>query len=135
MEYTTHIEPLCIANLDNLVCDFAIICEGEKKNYVGWSLLDNVNVQAYGLPMTPSEEMLKSLQFKTAVYIPDPDALEERTNKNGKPLPPPANRIMETLKDRDVRILKLTDKLDDWILRTGASKHQFETLLKQARKV
>ena len=135
MEYTTHIEPLCVANLDNLVCDFALICEGEKKNYVGWSLLDNLNVQSYGLPMTPSDEMLKSLPFKTAVYIPDPDALEERTSKAGKTLPPPANRVIEALNGRDVRVLRLTDKLDDWILRTMPSKSTFEALLKQARKV
>lgn len=134
MEYTTGIEPLCVANLDKLICDFVILCEGEKKTYTAWSLLDNLNVQAYGLPMTPSEEMLKSLPFKTAIYIPDPDAMEERENKNGKKLPPPANRIMETLKGRDVRILRLPDKLDDWILRTGATKQNFETLLKQARK-
>lgn len=135
MEYTTHIEPLCVANLDNLICDFALICEGEKKNYVGWSLLDNLNVQSYGLPMAPSDEMLKSLPFKTAVYIPDPDALEERTNKSGKTLPPPANRVIEALTGRDVRVLRLTDKLDDWILRIMPSKSAFEMLLKQARKV
>jgi hypothetical protein len=135
MEYSTGIEPLCVANLDNLICDFAIICEGEKKNYLAWSLLDNLKVQAYGLPMTPSEEMLKSLPFKKAVYIPDPDALQERKSKNGKTIQPPAKRILETLKDKDVRVLRLPDKFDDWALRTGLDKKEFQMLLKQARRV
>lgn len=134
MEYTTGIEPLCVANLDNLVCDFALICEGEKKNYIGWSLLDDLNIQGYGLPMSPSEEMLKSLPFQKAVYIPDPDALEQKVNKAGKKTQAPAQRVLEAFSGRDVRVLKLTDKLDDWILRTKATKESFKVLLSQARK-
>lgn len=135
MEYSTGIEPLCVANLDNLKCDFALIMEGEKKNYLAWKILDNLKVQAYGLPMTPSEEMLKSLPFKTAIYIPDPDAMQKRKSKNGKELEAPAKRIINTLKDRDLRVLQLHDKFDDWAILVDLQKNDFESLLKQARKV
>lgn len=141
MEYTTGVEPLCVANLDNLICDFVLICEGEKKNYNAWILLDNLKVQAYGLPMTPSDEMLKSLPFKTAVYIPDPDAFDWREDKKGNKRPPPINRVVDALSGKDVRVLELPDKLDDWIIRMNRTmnrvegKLHFENLLKQARKV
>lgn len=124
MEYKTGIEPLFIANLDLEQSDYVIKCEGEKKAAVTFLTLDNPKVQVYGLPLTPSDEMLASIKGKVVIDILDPDTKKWQIE-----------RTQEVYKDIDYRILRLPTKIDDLILQAGLGKSDVRSMLKQARRV
>jgi len=125
MEYTVGMEPVFIANLD--LCneaDYAFLVEGEKKAAVSWLTFDNPKVQAFGLPMSPSPDLLESINAGHIVYIPDPDVR-----------PYALRNVKEAYQDRDLRILRVGEKIDDLILESGIEKESFRAMIKQARKV
>jgi hypothetical protein len=124
MEYRTHIEPLFIANLDIDNADYVIKCEGEKKAAVTWLTLDNPRVQCYGLPSTPSNEILQAIKGKIIIDIIDPDvSLQNR------------KRIKDAYSDIDYRVVSLPVKIDDLILKTRMTKKEIKEIFRQARKV
>jgi hypothetical protein len=125
MEYKTGIEPVFISNLDDgkpaKDTKVNIICEGEKKAAVTFITLDMVNIQVYGLPKSPSDEMLKQIDGRV-IQILDPDVS-------------PSPRIAEIYNDRDYRIVRLPEKVDDWILSRGIEKEHLTAVLKQAERI
>lgn len=125
MEYRTNTEPIFIANLDLIgKADYILKCEGEKKGAVTWLTLDSAKVQAYGLPATPSDEMLEAIKGKVVIDIIDPDvkpSIRERTR--------------EIYKDIDYRTVSLPMKIDDMILAGRIDKSELRGILKQARRV
>lgn len=124
MEYSTGIEPIFIANLDLEDAKYILKCEGEKKSAVAWLTLDNPKVQAYGLPATPSDELLQSIKGKVIIDILDPGLAQWQKS-----------RLVEAYKDIDYRVVELPTKIDDLILRTKMQKEEFSSMLQQARKV
>ncbi len=122
MEYRTHIEPIFISNLELKNPEFVIKCEGEKKAAVTWLTLDSMKVQAYGLPKSPSDEMLESIKAKVIIDILDPDVKV-------------SERVKNIYKDVDYRVLRLPSKIDDMILFANLEKQDLRAMLKQARKV
>jgi hypothetical protein len=123
MEYKTNIEPLFIANLDLEKSDYVIKCEGEKKAAVTFLTLDNPKVQVYGLPVSPSPEMLEAIRGKVVIDIIDPDLKHWQKE-----------RTREAYKDIDYRVVELPAKIDDMILRAGLDKHDLKKIIRQARK-
>lgn len=122
MEYKTHTEPIFISNLDLKNPEFVIKCEGEKKSAVTWLALDSMKVQVYGLPKSPSDEMLESIKAKVIIDILDPDVKV-------------SERVKNIYKDVDYRVLRLPSKIDDMILYANLEKQDVRAMLKQARKV
>lgn len=124
MEYTTHTEPLFIANLDLLGnSDYILKCEGEKKAAVTWLTLDNPKVQAFGLPATPSDDLLEAIKGKVIIDILDPDLKQWQRD-----------RIRNAYKDIDYRVVELPEKIDDLIILSGMGKDGLKNILRQARK-
>lgn len=125
MEYSVGFEPVFIANLD--LCndaDWAFLVEGEKKAAVAWLTFDDPRTQAFGLPMSPSRDLLESINAAHICYIPDPDVR-----------PWALKNVKETYGDRDLKILRLNQKVDDYILGAGFDKQSFRAVVKQARRV
>lgn len=124
MEYSTNTEPLFIANLDAIgKADYILKCEGEKKAAVTWLTLDSMKVQAFGLPATPSDEMLEAIKGKVLIDIIDPDvkpSIRERTRN--------------IYKDIDYRTVSLPMKIDDMILSAKIDKEGLRGIIRQARK-
>jgi len=125
MEYRVGIEPVFIANL-NLCNDakYAFLVEGEKKAAVTWLTFDDPRVQAFGLPMSPSTELLESIKAERIIYIPDPDVKLYALNN-----------VKAAYKDRHLKILKVGQKIDDFILWGGIDKQSLRAMVKQARRV
>lgn len=118
------VEPCFVTNLDLCnTADTALVCEGEKKAMVTFLTLDNPNLQVFGLPKSPSEEILSSIKAQTIYYIPDPDV--ER---------PARFRVLKAWKGRDVRIVELPQAIDDYILECSLGKQNVERWLRDARK-
>jgi hypothetical protein len=125
MEYSVGFEPIFIANLS--LCNnaqWAFLVEGEKKAAVTWLTFDNPKVQVFGLPMSPSRELLESINAEHICYIPDPDVK-----------PWALKNVQEAYQERDLKILRLNQKIDDYILHTGVDKESFRAIVKQARRV
>jgi len=125
MEYSVGFEPVFIANLQ--LCndaDWAFLVEGEKKAAVTWLTFDQAKVQAFGLPMSPSLELLEQINAGHICYIPDPDVQ-----------PWALKRIKEAYRDRDLKILRLNQKVDDYIQGAGIDRDSFRAIVKQARRV
>lgn len=124
MEYRTNTEPIFIANLEAIgKADYILKCEGEKKAAVTWLTLDSMKVQAFGLPATPSDEMLEAIKGKVVIDIIDPDVrqnIRERTR--------------EIYKDIDYRTVSLPMKIDDMILSSQMTKQELRGILRQARR-
>jgi len=124
MEYSTNTEPLFIANLEEIgKADYILKCEGEKKAAVTWLTLDSMKVQAFGLPATPSDEMLEAIKGKVLIDIIDPDvkpSIRERTRN--------------IYKDIDYRTVSLPMKIDDMILSAKIGKEGLRGIIRQARK-
>jgi hypothetical protein len=122
MEYKTNTEPVFIANLDLLKgADYVLKCEGEKKAAVTWLTFDSPKVQAYGLPKSPSNEMLEAIKGKIVIDILDPDIKDNK-------------RTREAYKDIDYRVMRLPMKIDDMILSAKLTKEDLRGMMKQARK-
>lgn len=124
MEYRTNTEPLFIANLDLENADYILKCEGEKKAAVTWLTLDNPKVQAFGMPATPSDDLLRSIKGKVIIDILDPGLAEWQKE-----------RVIEAYRDVDYRTVRLPMKIDDMILSAKLTKEELRGILKQARKV
>lgn len=122
MEYKTNTEPIFIANLEKKNYDVTVLCEGDKKAAVTFLTIDSPNIQVYGLPKSPSEEMLKAVQTKRMVDILDPDI------KNN-------DRKANLYKDVDYRVLRLPYKVDDMIQTANLSRDDVRGMIRQARKV
>jgi hypothetical protein len=125
MEYKTGIEPVFIANLDDgKPCQdikVSVLCEGEKKAAVTFITLDMVNVQIYGLPKSPSDEMLSGIGGRI-VQILDPDVEISK-------------RVKDIYKGRDYRVVRLPEKIDDMILNRGMEKEHLVAMFKQAERI
>lgn len=124
MEYKTGLEPMFISNLSNLQTDVTWLVEGEKKAMNTFVGLDRIDHQVIGLPKSPSEELIKSIQTKTIIYVPDPD-VEPKMKK----------RIMDSCGGKEFRVVILPDKIDDWSIRVGATKNHFEALYRNSRRI
>ncbi len=125
MEYRTNTEPIFIANLDAIGrADYILKCEGEKKAAVTWLTLDSTKVQAYGLPATPSDEMLEAIKGKVIIDIIDPDVRQNIRDRTRK-----------IYTDVDYRTVSLPMKIDDMILAGKISKSELRGIIKQARRV
>lgn len=123
MEYSTGIEPIFIANLDIEKAEYVLKCEGEKKSAVTWLTLDNPKIQAYGLPKSPSLDMLESIKGKVVIDILDPDIK-----------PRDIERTKEAYVGIDYRIVQLPDKIDDMILNIHLGKDDLRDIFRQARR-
>ena len=87
---------------------YAIIAEGEKKAMVAWICANQEpTVQVFGMPLSPSLDLMKSITAEHIVYIPDPDAFDKQVL---------INRAIGVWARKDFRIVKLPDKLDDYII-------------------
>jgi hypothetical protein len=87
---------------------YAIIAEGEKKAMVAWIAANQEpTFQVFGMPLSPSLSLMGSITAEHIVYIPDPDAFDKEVL---------INRAISVWARRDFRIVKLPDKLDDYIL-------------------
>lgn len=124
MEYHTNTEPLFIANLDLEKSDYILKCEGEKKAAVTWLTFDNPKVQAFGMPASPSEELLEQVKGKVIIDILDPGLKEWQKE-----------RIRTAYKDIDYRVVTLPMKIDDMILSAKLNKNDLQGIIRQARKV
>jgi len=124
MEYKTNIEPVFIANLEEKEYKALIMCEGEKKAAVTFLTIDSPNVQVIGLPKNASPEMLASFKTKKIIDIVDPDVKQDDIQRKA-----------DEYKDIDYRILRLPEKIDDFILQAHITKDDLRDMLKQARKV
>lgn len=124
MEYKTGTEPLFISNLELDNAEYVLKCEGEKKAAVTFLTLDNSKVQVYGLPKTPSDEMLQVIKGKIVIDILDPDVKEKEIQ-----------RTKEIFKDIDYRIVRLPDKIDDMILKAHLEKEDLRDVIRQSRRV
>jgi hypothetical protein len=123
MEYRTNIEPVFIANLDDgkpAKSKVSIICEGEKKAAVTFITLDMVNVQVYGLPKSPSDEMLTGIEGRI-IQVLDPDVSV-------------SPRIKDIYKSRDYRVVTLPEKIDDMIVHRGLEQEHLIAIFKQAER-
>jgi hypothetical protein len=88
--------------------NWAVIAEGEKKAMVAWTLTGpNMKLQVFGMPASPSLKLMESIKAEHIVYIPDPDVFEKEMM---------INRAISVWARRDFRIVKLPDKLDDFII-------------------
>lgn len=124
MEYKTNIEPVFIANFEDgkpADCKVSIICEGEKKAAVTFITLDMTNVQVYGLPASPSDEMLESIPGRI-IQVLDPD---QRVTP----------RLRDIFKARDYKVVTLPEKIDDMILSRGMEQEHLIAIFKQAERV
>jgi hypothetical protein len=124
MEYKTGVEPLFISNLDLDKADYVIKCEGEKKAAVTFLTLDNPKIQVFGMPVSPSDDLLQLIKGKVIIDILDPNMKEWQEV-----------RLQEAYKDIDYRVLRLPMKIDDMILRAGLDKSDMRSMLKQARRI
>ena len=108
-EYRGTGEAIFIANRSLLNNgDWAIVAEGEKKAMVAFITTNlNERLQVFGMPLSPSLELLESIKANHIVYIPDPDAFEKEYT---------INRVIGAWARRDFRVVKLPNKLDDYIL-------------------
>ena len=114
-EYRGTGEGIFIANRKLMnKADWVILAEGEKKAMVAYITADRTDLQVFGLPITPSLELLGAINGKHILYIPDPDVFEDG-KKYG------INRVISVFAQRDLRIVKLPDKLDDLIIREKKS--------------
>jgi hypothetical protein len=95
--------------------DWVILAEGDKKAMVTFITAANWDIQVLGLPMTPSLDLLGSITAKHILYIPDPDAFDD-----GKKYV--INRVISVFAQRDLRIAKLPDKVDDYIIANHKDK-------------
>lgn len=125
MEYNVGVEPIFIANLETCnTADWAFLVEGEKKAAVTWLTFDNPKVQAFGLPMSPSRDLLEAINAGHICYIPDPDVK-----------PWALKNVQEAYRGRDLKILRLNWKIDDYILSARIGKDELRAIVKQARRV
>jgi hypothetical protein len=125
MEYRVGIEPVFIANLEKKNdAEVVWLVEGEKKAGITFIAYDNPSVQILGLPKSPSDELLQSINGKKIYYVPDPDVA-----------PKWRNRIIQNFSGRDVRVVEIVDKIDDWIIRNSITKENLQTLAEQARRI
>jgi hypothetical protein len=85
-----------------------------------------VNIQVYGLPMTPSLDLLGGITAKHILYIPDPDAFED-----GKKYA--INRVVSVFAQRDLRIIKLPEKIDDYIIKEHKDRKWIVEMFKLPR--
>lgn len=110
-EYRGTGEGIFIANRGLMnKADWVILAEGEKKAMVSYICVGgNTKLQIFGLPMTPSLELLGAINGKHILYIPDPDVFED-----GKRMA--MNRVMSVFAQRDLHIVRLPAKLDDYII-------------------
>jgi hypothetical protein len=106
--------------------DWAILAEGDKKAMVTFITASNVNIQVYGLPMTPSLDLLGGITAKHILYIPDPDAFED-----GKKYA--INRVVSVFAQRDLRIIKLPEKIDDYIIKEHKDRKWIVEMFKLPR--
>ncbi len=122
MQYRTYQEPLFMANLElKNTADRVVICEGEKKAGVFFQVYDDPAIQVFGLPLTPSEELLSSIHAKHILYIPDPDATQQQIW-----------RIIKNTKADTKRVLRLFDKVDDLIVEHKLGTDWLRRVSKQA---
>ena len=125
MEYRVGIEPIFMANLEKKnEAESVWIVEGEKKAGITFITLDDPETQMIGLPKTPSDELLQAIGGKIVYYIPDPD-VSPRWKK----------RIYDNMKGRDLRLIELPDKVDDFIIRNDWNKSNLQTVMAQARRI
>ncbi len=123
MEYRTGIEPVFISNLNDgkpADCKMSIICEGEKKAAVTFITLDMTNVQVYGLPKSPSSEVLSEIPGRI-IQILDPDVSI-------------SPRIKDIYKARDYRVVRLPEKIDDMIVNRGLKQEHLIAMFKQSER-
>ena len=86
-----------------------------------WLTFDSPKVQAYGLPKSPSDEMLEAIKGKIVIDILDPDIKDNK-------------RTRVAYKDIDYRVMRLPMKIDDMILSAKLTKEDLRGMMKQARK-
>lgn len=124
MEYATNTEPVFISNLDIEKPDFIIKCEGEKKAAVTFLAIDSPKIQVYGLPKSPSDEMLQAIKAKRIIDIVDPDVKEKEIE-----------RTAENYTDIDYSVIRLPIKIDDFIQSARLTKEDLRGIIKQARRL
>jgi hypothetical protein len=101
--------------------DLIIVVEGEIKAMVTWTRLPAFDFQVIGVAgKNAFRPLAEKLQGKKVVVIPDPDGEAE---------------AVELARAVSGRVLRLPDKVDDYLLATGASTNDFYAAIRQARRV
>lgn len=104
-----------------------IVVEGAIKAMVTWSRIEEADVQVIGVPVQGGyKKLTELLTGKKVIVIPDPNG----NTKNEKTLQQP----VDLAKAVNGKILRLPDKVDDYLLSTGMNANGFYSVLKQARK-
>jgi hypothetical protein len=104
-----------------------VVVEGAIKSMVTWSRISEPDVQVIGVPVQGGYKRLtESLTGKNVIVIPDPNG----NTTNEKTLQQPVDLARAT----NGKLLRLPQKVDDYLLATGMSANGFYTVLKQARK-
>lgn len=110
--------------------DLIIVVEGAKKAMVTWSKAPT-ETQVIGVSTQGAykqlEEKLKNVG-KKVIVIPDSDKV---TDKNEKVL----TQSRDLARAVGGKILRIPEKIDDYIVRVGMSPNSFYKLSKQARRV
>ena len=111
--------------------EYVIIVEGAKKAMVTWNKAPSES-QVIGVSTQGAyrqlEEKLKGSIGKRVIVIPDPDKV---TEKNEKVL----TQSRDLARALGGKILRVPEKIDDYIVRAGISPNSFYKLLKQSRHV
>ncbi len=108
--------------------EFIVVVEGAKKAMVAWSKCPT-DVQVIGVSTQGAYRPLADkLCGKNVIVIPDPDKVTERNQKV-------LLQSHDLVKSVNGKILKLPQKIDDYIVQSGMDENGFTTILKQARKL
>lgn len=114
----------------------ALVVEGAKKAIVTMLHIGGKDLRVVGLPgKSPSGEMLSQLDKCEPVYLClDPDAYVPTRTKDGKPVKPAVNRIVERVGRERARIVKLPCKPDDLLTKYGGTAADLMAYLKIASR-
>lgn len=109
-----------------------LICEGEIKSMVTFSLIDSATIQVAGLPTsTPNEQMLALFSDYEPIYVcPDPDTFCQSGKAKS-----PAERMVDMLGRERVRVIELPEKIDDMINDGILDKDGLRRAFKRARRL
>jgi len=124
-EITGQGQPPFLCMPDASLAGHVIAVEGEIKAMVAFACLDDANVTMVGLPgSSPSMAVLQVIAGASDItLVMDPGAEEQ------------ALHIADKLGPERCRVLITSDKIDDAILASHATKWDVRRWLKQARKV
>ena len=112
-----------------------LLVEGEIKAMVSMVTADDPTLQVIGMPgKSPRMDMLDELKDCEPIYMClDPDAYEFTGDMKSKDQRSAVQVILDYLGRERVRVIKLPQKIDDFILETKADKTWMNKIMQTAR--